>query len=191
MERKRCEGGTVVLPEVGAMTGLLPVGRFPSTVDEVAGRFATTAHRQELWAEWLDATAILRSAVPIAFVWLGGSFLTSRDVPGDVDCVYWVEDVHFLSARRNPTAAGILEGFSTPGWVKEELKLRVDAFVVPWTCNPESAPTQPHHARYLRVRGYWDDFWLRARSGARGAAPVRQDALPRRGYVEVVFDGLV
>jgi hypothetical protein len=46
-----------------------------------------------------------------------------------------------------------------------------------------------HHDQYLRRRGYWDDFWMRTRSGTKGQPFQVADALPRRGYVEISLDG--
>lgn len=39
------------------------------------------------------------------------------------------------------------------------------------------------------MRGYWDDFWMRKRSGAKDALPQQTDAVPQRGYFEVTVDG--
>lgn len=66
--------------------GFLPPGRWGATLDEVRDRFASvpSSRRAEVWAEFEQALALLRSAVHVSRVWLGGSFLTSKAEPGDV-----------------------------------------------------------------------------------------------------------
>lgn len=45
------------------------------------------------------------------------------------------------------------------------------------------------HQAYVMARGYWDDFWMRRRTGAKDDPPQLADALPKRGYFEVELDG--
>ncbi len=167
---------------------MLPVGRTRVTLEEVEAVFATNQLRRDLWAEFADATAILRASVRVRWIWLAGSYFTDKPDPDDVDCTYWIEDQDLVAARADPVAARVIETFSQPGLVRGLLRLRVDAYVVPWTCNPLHYPVSADHDQYYRQRGYWDDLWLRTRSGAKGAATTRADALPRRGYLEVVLD---
>ncbi|MFF2454095.1 DUF6932 family protein [Isoptericola sp. NPDC058082] len=180
-----------MIPEFDANTGALPVGRFPATIPEIRAALVEPfplPRREELWEEWLDATTILASHVRIACAWLGGSFLTTKPEPGDIDVVYWVEDTELQRAAADATTASALQTFTTPGWL-HGVGLRVDAYVVPWVSNGTAAPRGPEDMQYLRQRGYWDDLWLRLRSGAKGAPPSRLDSIPRRGYLEVNLDG--
>lgn len=174
-------------PEVGA----LPVGRFPATIPEVERVLVDgigSARRREVWEDWLDVLTMLSAHVRVNSAWLGGSFVTSKKEPDDIDCVFWVEDVELVRASRDPVAAAVVGDIATPGRMRQ-LRLRVDSYVVPWVSNGGAAPRGPADIAYHRQRGYWDDLWLRLRSGVKGAQPVRADSIPRRGYLEVNLDG--
>ena len=175
-------------PLTGA--GQLPVGRFRCDIAEIEQRFvadpslAASTTRSQIWTEWNTATAAIRSYVEVCAVWLSGSFLSGKVDPGDLDCVYIIEDALFdAAASADPTGAAFLDRV-----VRNTLGLQLDTFVLAWRPNPLAGPRDARDYDYLWRRGYWDDFWQRLRSGAKGAAPVRADALPRRGYAEVILD---
>jgi hypothetical protein len=180
-----------VIPPFANPTGALPVGRYLTTVDEIHARFVEnkSARRQEIWDDWNKATALLRSHVPLCGVWLSGSFLTEKDEPDDVDCVYWAEDGEINRARANPISATVIDVFAQKDALRNLVGLRVDTFVVPWNCCADLAKATIVTLSYFQSRGHWDDFWQRMRSGPKGAPAVRVDALPRRGYLEVILDG--
>ncbi|MGO2069629.1 DUF6932 family protein [Glutamicibacter arilaitensis] len=168
-------------------TKALPAGRYNMSTQEAQSIFCFNEHREALWSEWEEATSLLRSHVPICKAWLGGSFFTDKSQPGDIDCVYFVDSAH-LDALSDESK-NILGAFASGSAVKEHLKLRVDTFVVPWSANSTPMRDHPAFADYYLVRGYWDDLWSKMRSGSKGAAPVRLDSHPRRGYLEVTIDG--
>lgn len=173
------------LPNLGP-DGLLPLGRWVATVDEVHGAFVAgkSAKRGEVWNDWLELTAALRELVHIPAAWLSGSLLSDKDEPGDVDSVYIAEWAHILRLRGDADAAGFIEAVSRSR-VKEYFQLQVDSFILEWF---PMAGTQRHRfsSSYHQDRGYWDDLWTRQRSN-----DLRLDALPRRGYVEVILDGYI
>nr|WP_245843054.1 hypothetical protein [Mycolicibacterium vulneris] len=170
---------------------MLPVGRFPATVGEIEARFVDgkSNRRAEVWSDWQKATTILRQHVEICAVWLSGSFFTSKDEPDDIDSVYWAEDVKLNTAALQPASAQVIGMFAQKDAVRNTVGLRVDTFVVPWNCCPDTSVATPVTWEYWRGRGHWDDFWSRIRTGPKGAPAVRTDALPRRGYLEVIVDG--
>lgn len=184
-----------MIPSLDPATGLLPLGRYAATLDEVraayvdAPAFAASSSRADIWAEFESATAQLRSIVPTACVWLAGSFMTSKLDPDDIDTIYWCEDRH-VAAVSDPTEKMILQLFSTNA-VRRVTGLRIDTRYGEWHVYAEAASsTSAEHQSYAMRRGYWDDFWQRRRSGAKTDPPVRTDALPRTGYVEIMLDGL-
>lgn len=188
------QGGDLVLPALDEQTGLLPLGRFGASLDEIKShyvddpRFAESATRAEIWQHFESATEGIRSVVPVVCVWVGGSFLTDKIDPDDIDLVYWCEDV-LVDQVTDPKSRFILEMFAK-NQVRSVTGLRVDTRYCRWHVFPEADRAQSaEHQSYVLNRGYWDDFWMRKRSGAKDAVPQRPDALPQRGYFEVALDG--
>jgi hypothetical protein len=66
--------------------GNLPEGIHLATEDEVFGRFATpSARRQWLGEQLRTLLALAKSTGQLARVFLWGSFVTSKEVPNDLD----------------------------------------------------------------------------------------------------------
>src|SRR5712691_1806178 len=64
--------------------GLLPAGVHRATWDEVVARCGGNPARDRLLAGLLDALrALWRAGCPTA--WINGSFITTKEVPGDFD----------------------------------------------------------------------------------------------------------
>ena len=174
-------------------SGHLPVGRFRARSADVRARYvdspehAASTTRRQIWSDWETATTHLRNIVPVCAAWLGGSFLSDRVDPDDLDVVYLIDARRAFEVRyTDPRRGAILELFAQnklraipPGW-------RLDTFVLEW---PVSQSTQRllTNRDYHGSRGYWDDFWQRLRTGPKGTS-YPEDALPRRGYLEVVLD---
>jgi hypothetical protein len=78
-QRYRC----VVIPDLDS-NGLLPPGIHQATWKEFVERFGRTAHRIRLLTGLRAALEALRSAGCEA-VYLNGSFVTAKEVPGDFD----------------------------------------------------------------------------------------------------------
>lgn len=166
--------------------GFLPPGRWGAALDEVWDRFASgpTPRRAEVWAEFEQALELLRSAVHVSRVWLGGSFLTSKAEPGDVDAVFLIRADRLERAMRDDYGSKVV-GLAARGHMfKEVTGLRVDSFIVPWALEDTDEVTVPE---YQQRRGYWDDWWERRRRAP--GEPLESEAYQRRGYVEVVIDG--
>ncbi|BBZ67796.1 hypothetical protein MINS_32250 [Mycolicibacterium insubricum] len=180
-----------MIPALDASTGALPVGRYPAQLAEIQAEFVDGkgSAREQVWNDWQKATALLQQHVAILATWVSGSFFTSKDAPDDIDCVYWVDYMALKIAQLNPASAHMVEVFSKKDQLRGLVGLRVDTFVVAWNCCPDITQAMPDTRDYWAARGHWDDFWARMRSGPKGAPAVRTDALPRRGYLEVIFDG--
>ena len=179
-----------MLPELGP-DGMLPPGRYRATRDELCGRFVEGRgeHRAALWRDWEAATEMLGRCVQLNAVWMYGPFLSTVEDPQLVHCVYWAEDYEIAKARLNLEFANVLRSYSLPGHVRRILGVRVDTSLAHWHCQPDMRNRDHDFAQYAKRRGEVDDLVQRVVSGPRGAERVRQDALPRRGYAEVIING--
>lgn len=172
------------MPVPALASGFLPMGRWNTTPKEIYDAFvkghSREAHRGAIFSEWLDLTQVLQDIVrPVPAAWLGGSFFTDKDEPGDIDCAYFVEE-HLFTAVADVNDRDALAKIAS-NQVKPAF--RVDSFVVPWAPTPGPTPgvgTQ----EYLWTRGFWDDLWVRQRSSDQ-----RLESVPTRGYLEVILDG--
>lgn len=166
--------------------GCLPMGRHTVTEAEAKAYCITpdAAHRAELWEHLEKLTRMVRGAVgTVPAFWLGGSFLTDKERPNDIDVVY-------LLARKDVEGADVegreMLNLLQKKRVQARLGLPIDAYMLDWWPRPGinrgTATDRP--SRYLENRGYWDDLWSRRRDDTPAL-----DKLPRRGYLEVIVDG--
>lgn len=172
--------------------GFLPPGRHPWTLDEVEKRFCQTTafgltRRNYVWDQFREVTEHLRSVVPVAAVWIFGSFLSSKSEPDDVDAVYIVRAKEY-DQLPDPSrqAVALFNG----GSLLKGKGFMVDSYVLQWSPRPSNGIETDEHAEQLMWRGYWDD-WLQRHKVDRQAPASDLDALPVRGYVEVILDGFV
>lgn len=166
----------------------LPHGRWACTAADVEAAFVTGQgpERAAIWQDWLQALALLKRLVgTIPAAWLSGSFLSSKAVPGDIDSVFLVDLADLTAAHQSlpPEDWAIVEALAKGDGAKKMLGLNVDSFVLQWC--PTSTPEMNSPQEYYLLRGYWDDLWVRAKD----PSDERLDAVPRRGYVEVMIDG--
>lgn len=174
------------------------VGRYATSLDDVRARFvdhadfAASTTRAGIWDDWMQATEVLRRVVPVACVWLGGSFTTAKVNAGDIDCLYWLDSADVATAKLSGDAANnILSLFANNLLKKPPFELKLDTFTASWRSIPEPHLGDALDWKYYRDRGHWDDWWQRQRTPLTeaGGTPARLDSLPRRGYLEVVIDG--
>ncbi|GGT62733.1 hypothetical protein GCM10010243_46980 [Streptomyces matensis] len=180
------------VPALVDATGTLPLGRYECTEEEIRAAFvdhpdfSSSVTRINVWNDWETARELVTSTLTVHSVWIAGSFTTSKLDPGDIDIVFLVNGPEFdaLDAAQQ----GIIYSFANGSAGAQQHGLQVDSYVIPWYCFPSPNPYRdPAQLSYYASRGYWDDWWLRARSGPKGNPPMRQDAFPRRGYLEVKF----
>ena len=72
---------------IGSSWGVLPTGIHDATMQEVEEKFATNPDRRLLFGGFRRATRILRSA-GCRVVYLDGSFITEKPLPGDFDACW-------------------------------------------------------------------------------------------------------
>ncbi|MDR0593747.1 MAG: hypothetical protein LBG60_10930 [Bifidobacteriaceae bacterium] len=176
--------------------GFLPPGRYRALGDEVRARFVDPyppdSPRRAIWEDWLTVTELLKATVgTVCAAWIGGSFLSAKPAPDDIDSLYVVPEASLAAIAETDPRAKTLQLVTGhgPHGIRARYGLRVDTYLLSWALNPAGAPRTQADVLYCQWRGYWDDFWLRRRSGAKMDVPRPEDALPRRGYVEVILDG--
>lgn len=76
-----------MLPDFDPSTGRLPPGEHPASWDEVVERFGWTERRRRQLDGLAEAISLLTDA-GCRTLWLNGSFVTSKDEPGDFDACW-------------------------------------------------------------------------------------------------------
>ena len=170
-------------------------GRYGATQEEIEAffvndaQFANSSTRSAIWTEWKIATEFLSNFIPIACVWLAGSFASLKLDPSDIDCLYWIKAEDIAKAKVEiPEASQVIEIFSK-SQVKNSYNLRVDSYIATWRPIPEPKYADYLDEEYYLLRGHWDDFWQRNRFTPEHLTPTIDDTFPRRGYLEVKFNG--
>ncbi|WP_435233171.1 DUF6932 family protein [Micromonospora aurantiaca (nom. illeg.)] len=180
-----------MIPPLDAETGYLPQGRYACTESEIQERFvdhedfAASKSRREVWEHYAASRDFILQRVPLYRVWFAGSFMTAKIDPEDLD-VTWVWDADAFEGLDDQEKI-VLQQFAMGKGGLARFGLRIDSYAVPWRCIPAPTTDLVSLDPYFRFRGYWDDWWLRARTGPKDAPPKQEDAYPRRGYLEVTI----
>lgn len=160
---------------------ILPPGRHTCSFSQFESRFVTErivdhARRSRILEDFLAyRDQQLRCGLVVTSYWIDGSFTSDKVDPGDIDITSLVDG----NASR---PAGDFASWLNPKdyWKvfvhpHVERTLLVDGFAI--VKYPDAAP-QELLDNYLKMRGYWDDWWQRSRNtGDRES----------KGYVEVRF----
>ncbi|BCJ71200.1 hypothetical protein CS0771_07440 [Catellatospora sp. IY07-71] len=196
-----------VIPEF-ARNGHLPPGRYKVTMEQVRerfvedSRFKDSATRLDRWDGLTKYLALWRAAEDrvapildgrslIKSVWLGGSFISSKVDPGNVDLTV-ITDGAIVTECTNQ---GINERLAI---LKNRTKMK-NAFAVaptvvayrwfrsPWDLLRGDAQSLAAEREYGLWRGAMDDWWQRARpDGEDKFEPTEETGQWTRGYLEVV-----
>lgn len=180
-------------------TGFPSIGRQRCTLDCVeaefvsAPKFAGSTTRRKVWEDFEAALELLKSAVKVHAVWLAGSFISAKLDPNDIDAVFVINarDLGRRAAADQQVVASFIDRVSTgSGTVAPKHGLKVDSFLLHWSPIPDlDLKNNANHMIYAANRGYWDDFWCRNRTGQKYHPSTWKDALPSRGYLEVMVNG--
>ncbi|HJX78592.1 DUF6932 family protein [Glutamicibacter sp.] len=170
---------------------LSPPGRSRLTFNDFENQYGPGTiycgndRRQQIWDHFVKATAMLRDSLPIAAVWIGGSFVTNKPEPNDIDAVYILNQNKYSTL--DDFGKRRIAGFAEDGWLFDR-GIRVDSHVVDWFPHSELDMEDPSQGPYLKSRGYWDDF-LQRYAVDKLAELTEDSAIPKRGYLEVILDG--
>jgi hypothetical protein len=178
--------------------GQLPRGRYACDLAELKSLFvganwaASSPTRADIWSDFETTIDLFRDVDPglPTAVWIGGSFITSRLDPDDIDLTFLLDgDVYeSLSNTKKRKVDRLSARDGQNCRLRTRSNLRVDCFAIvcrlvalPWKDLTDEAAT------YFRTRGLWDDWWQRFRTVAKGSVPTIEGAKPVRGYLEVLL----
>lgn len=188
-----------MIPELDAVTGHIPPGRYRTDLDEVRRRlvdspeFAGSGTRTTLW-KGLEAYLVAWASVEITTatpeivraLWLAGSFVSCEPEPGDID-VSPILDATKINAIRGREGSGLAKRLFTH---RERLRseYHLDVFPILWVPAPSvfRPPGDPLQRDYLFSRGAMDDWWQRIRPTGPKCPPTPEGCGPSRGYLEVI-----
>ena len=86
--------------------GLLPSNSdntpYTATLEDLRIRFATNDIRQWIWGDFLSWLRAVRTELDVELLWIGGSYITDKERPSDIDVVAWLEkpSVEIFAKRR-------------------------------------------------------------------------------------------
>ena len=194
-----CYAPRVSIPSLDIDSGRLPRSRHVCDEASVKARFVDhpdfgdSTTRKNIWGEFESSRELIQSITRIHSIWFAGSFISNKIEPSDIDVTFIINALDYESAPDEDRV--IVESFARLARPPHGNKYRtsgfklVDSFLIPWKPIPD---LDPEHGgvelSYCSNRGYWDDFWLRERSGSKEDPLVAEDSFPRRGYLEVNID---
>jgi hypothetical protein len=153
--------------------GLLPAGIHVLTVEEVEELFVhgcgDEVARSKIFRRWVLHTNVLRSVVPISHQWIDGSFVTDKQVPGDIDVVSFVSGSDYDALTSGPR--DFMKELVSGGETRKTWG--VDSYMV-----ATYAPGSPLSGASGRLTSYWQGMW----------ESVRDDSSKRKGFVEVRYE---
>lgn len=185
--------------------GHLPPGRYSVTLDEAEQllvehpRFAHSASRRRLWdglESYLygfvaledDHAEILNGMPLIHRLWLGGSFVSTKLDPDNVDASVLIDDQACALIKGQPGTRWLTKAFHREHTHAQfgVTALRIGYRPVASIFKADTLALK--EVEYFRDRGIWDDWWQRCRlEGQEDAPPSTESAAPVRGYLEVTL----
>jgi uncharacterized protein DUF6932 len=138
----------------------LPPGRHKATKDEIetvlVEGFQESTTRRPLLDQALELLDAVQKIVPVSAFWIDGSFVTTKEDPGDIDLVSHL-DGEALDALK-PIDQMLLGGLVSGHWSRD--RSGCDSFFVSVYPAGHSA-----NAEYEKTAAWWDSFFGQDRSG--------------------------
>jgi hypothetical protein len=79
--------------------GVLPPGIYDCTLSEIQDRYATIPRRQKLWSGFQKYFELIKPLGFFPTIFFGGSFVTDRRFPRDIDIVLEITKAYALAKR--------------------------------------------------------------------------------------------
>ncbi|MFE4665759.1 DUF6932 family protein [Streptomyces sp. NPDC056716] len=192
-----------MLPSFDA-NGHLPLGRYSVSLDEAesmlvsAPEFETSTKRRPLWdgfIDYLDRFLLLEDQhadtldglTLVHRIWLGGSFVSTKPDPGNVDTTILVDIRAERAVRGRPGSKWLTTAFQSRDSMKRKFgvsPVRVGYQPVNHVFRHDRMTVEER--TYFMQRGVWDDWWQRNRLPDQAdRSPSVRSAAPARGYLEV------
>ncbi|MFJ3667855.1 DUF6932 family protein [Streptomyces sp. NPDC090106] len=192
------------MPPSFAKNGFLPLGRYSVSFDEAesmlvsAPTFADSLTRTRLWdglRDYLDPFLTLEDTytddlggIPLIHsLWFGGSFVSAKLDPANIDVTLLIDTRAERAVRGKPGSKWLTTAFQSRSRMREKYgvsPLRIGYRPVPHVFEPERFT--PDERTYFTQRGVWDDWWQRRRlPDVDDRSPSEDSAAPARGYLEV------
>ncbi|MEV6763493.1 hypothetical protein AB0N16_23235 [Streptomyces sp. NPDC051105] len=163
-----------------------------------APEFEDSTTRTELWGglhDYLDPFLTLEDTYTDALggtplihsLWLGGSYVSTKVDPANIDVTLLVDTRAKCAIRGKPGSKWLTTAFQSRARMREKFgvsPLRIGYQPVARIFEPERFT--PDERTYFTQRGAWDDWWQRRRlPGTNDRSPSEESATPARGYLEV------
>jgi hypothetical protein len=130
---------------------------------------------------------ILNGLALIHRLWLGGSFVSAKVDPGNIDATLLIDTRAEHVVHGKPGSKWLTTAFKS----RESVMGRFGVSPVRVGYQPVSHVFRtdrmtPEERTYFTQRGVWDDWWQRCRlPGQADRSPSEESAAPARGYLEV------
>ncbi|MFF7332771.1 DUF6932 family protein [Streptomyces sp. NPDC008150] len=178
--------------------------RYSVTFDEAeallvsAPQFGDSSTRADLWDglhRYLDVfldlediyAEVLAGLSLIHRLWLGGSFVSTKLDPRNIDTTVLIDVRAERAVRGKPGSKWLTSAFQSRDSMREKYgvsPLRIGYRPVAHIFEPQRFT--PEEQTYFTQREVWDDWWQRRRlADQKDRSPSEQSAAPARGYLEV------
>ena len=142
--------------------------------------------RGEIWEEWTEHRAMVEALVGgISRMWVGGSFISNKPEPSDLDVTYLVSARYYDRLDRETLTD--LDDLTLRGWCIEQ-GMRVDGHLLRLPERLEVSQMSPRlltkgASESFRDLGLYDELWQCIKPASAQSTPGDL----RRGYVEVLL----
>lgn len=154
-------------------SGFLPAGRHQATPVEMKASlvvaFINSLRRPRIFEGWERHLASLRSLIAVPRQWIGGSFVTAKPEPTDIDVCSFIDGP---TVDALPQSQQDLVRFMVSGRIAQQ-HWTVDSYAI--VAYPAGSP---HHDKYQKSLQYWSTWWGAARPDSQGVSQPR-------GFLEV------